>query len=563
MSNKRKKDTNQVLSMSVVAVFFIFTLVFGVYVNSLKIVPTKYMFALFAVLIILNVIVAVLLLTKSRKWKKILSAVVVIISVAVLAYFFKTFNSLDYFIDVTTEDEDDQSIYSIVVLVDDELQSTDQVKDMQIAYELKADLKIAAKLLPNNIGAPARSYVSYPSLVDSLYDGNERIILFDESFRALINDTHPDFFKDTKILASTDNEYMLGLISSNTKTDESIIQPSEIIQTTATTAEMWSSDKHPTPNPSDYTIETVDETAGEIDIIEGEGDEGGEQIEGPVQTNPSNQAQEPEQGNYEEYYGSTVSGTKPFTLFITGIDTYGGIDTRSRSDVNIAAAINPNTRQVLLVPIPRDSYVPIAGTGGYMDKITHAGILGANSSANSAANVLHVPMDSYLKVNFSTLIRSIDVLGGITIYNPHAFTSVSGYNFPAGNIRLNGAQALSYSRERKAFASGDFARGVNQTRVIKGIIDEVSKPQNILNANALLQSMRGTFRTNMPDSAMRVLIKNQLSNGGSWNVQTYSLSGYVRSGLPSYFMPQYRLSFIVLDQGSLANARGRMYSILQ
>ena len=66
---------------------------------------------------------------------------------------------------------------------------------------------------------------------------------------------------------------------------------------------------------------------------------------------------------------------EPFIVFLSGMDAYGTLDQTCRSDVNIMACVNPTTKQVLLVSVPRDAYVEIPGiTYGESDKLTHAGM---------------------------------------------------------------------------------------------------------------------------------------------------------------------------------------------
>ena len=69
-----------------------------------------------------------------------------------------------------------------------------------------------------------------------------------------------------------------------------------------------------------------------------------------------------------------------FNIYISGIDVYGDIDQTSRSDVNIVATINPETKQILLTSAPRDFYVPMANSNGIPDKLTHAGECGVDNS---------------------------------------------------------------------------------------------------------------------------------------------------------------------------------------
>ena len=69
-----------------------------------------------------------------------------------------------------------------------------------------------------------------------------------------------------------------------------------------------------------------------------------------------------------------------FTMYISGIDTRGGMIAKSRSDVNILATVNVDTRQVLLISTPRDFYVSLPISNGRPDKLTHAGIYGVDCS---------------------------------------------------------------------------------------------------------------------------------------------------------------------------------------
>ena len=92
---------------------------------------------------------------------------------------------------------------------------------------------------------------------------------------------------------------------------------------------------------------------------------------------------------------------QPFTVYISGIDSYGSIATVSRSDVNMIATINPTTKQVLLISIPRDYYVQLRGTTGYKDKLTHAGLYGVETSVGTLEDLLDVDINYYARVNFS------------------------------------------------------------------------------------------------------------------------------------------------------------------
>ncbi len=222
---------------------------------------------------------------------------------------------------------------------------------------------------------------------------------------------------------------------------------------------------------------------------------------------------------------------QPFTIYISGIDSYGSIATVSRSDVNMVATINPKTKQVLLISAPRDYYVQLRGTTGYKDKLTHAGIYGIETSVGTLEDLLDVDINYYVRVNFSSVEKIVDALGGVDVYSKYSFTSskASGgtYYFSKGYNHMNGNQALAFSRERKAagLVGGDRARGENQQAVIDGIIRKATSPAIITGYSKILNSLKDSFQTNMSDTDIQKLIKMQLNDMASWNITSHNLDG--------------------------------------
>ena len=86
---------------------------------------------------------------------------------------------------------------------------------------------------------------------------------------------------------------------------------------------------------------------------------------------------------------------EPFSIYMTGIDTYGDISSVSRSDVNIVMTVNPKTKQILLTSIPRDYYVELHGKKGSRDKLTHAGIYGTDMSIGTIEDLLGIEINYY------------------------------------------------------------------------------------------------------------------------------------------------------------------------
>lgn len=252
-----------------------------------------------------------------------------------------------------------------------------------------------------------------------------------------------------------------------------------------------------------------------------------------------------------------------FNLYISGIDTYGPIETVSRSDVNLIVSVNQKTRKILITTIPRDTYVPIAGGGNNQkDKLTHAGIYGIDSSIKTLENFLDTKLDYYAKVNFNTLIEVVDVLGGVDVDNVQTF-SAGGYDFPKGKVHLDGKKALVFSRERYHLADGDHDRGRNQERVLKAIIEKASRPESLLKTSPILSIAEKSAQTNMSKDFMVQMINKEIDASKGYKIESQDLKGIGKMGLPSYAMPGYRLYMMVADDSSLKEVKDKIENTLK
>jgi LCP family protein required for cell wall assembly len=256
--------------------------------------------------------------------------------------------------------------------------------------------------------------------------------------------------------------------------------------------------------------------------------------------------------------GQTEATANPnvLNIYISGIDTYGSISTVSRSDVNIIMTINMETHKVLLTTTPRDAYVQIPdGGANQYDKLTHAGIYGVETSMKTLENLYDVDIQYYARINFTSFMQLIDILGGIEVQNDQAFTS-GGYSYPAGTISLNSEQALRFVRERYSLQGGDVDRGRNQQKVISAIINKLASVNSITNFTNIINSLQNSVQTNMPYETMIQMANKQLSTGGAFAVTSQDVTGTGSTGqLPSYAMPSAALYMMSLDQTSVDTAK--------
>ena len=254
-----------------------------------------------------------------------------------------------------------------------------------------------------------------------------------------------------------------------------------------------------------------------------------------------------------------------FNVYISGIDTYGPISSVSRSDVNIIMTVNRETKKILLTTTPRDSYVPIAdGGNNQKDKLTHAGIYGVDASIHTLENLYGIDLNYYARLNFTSFLKLIDLLGGVDVYNDQEFTSRHGkFHFPEGNVHLDSEQALGFVRERYSLADGDRDRGRNQQKVIVAIIQKLTSTEALKNYDSIIKGLQDSVQTNMPLKTMVNLVNTQLESGGTYKINSQDLKGTGRMDLPSYAMPDSNLYMMEISDSSLESVKAAINDVME
>ena len=231
-----------------------------------------------------------------------------------------------------------------------------------------------------------------------------------------------------------------------------------------------------------------------------------------------------------ENSASDVNVTKkPFVCYISGVDSRGGVNENSRSDVNLLVTINLNNGQMLMTSIPRDYYVKLANCGK-KDKLTHSALYGGTeNSIKTIEDFLDINIDFYARVDFQSVIQLVDALGGIDIYSDKAFIPYTdhGIKIPKGNVHMDGRMALAFARERYTYQSGDQHRTENQQAVLQAIIKKAAS------------------------SSIRALVNKQLDDNIKWDFQKSFLKGEGVMQTGGYSMPKTRLWYSIPDEDSI------------
>lgn len=253
----------------------------------------------------------------------------------------------------------------------------------------------------------------------------------------------------------------------------------------------------------------------------------------------------------------------PFAVYISGSDTRSSyLPTNTRSDVNILAIVNPVTKQVLLLNTPRDYYIENPAGGGSRDKLTHCGIYGVDCSIKALEVLYGVDVDYYARINFTGFETLIDAIGGITVHTDSGFSTVGGTYVGAGENYLNGREALAFARERYHVSGGDNGRGKNQMKVITAVLKKLTSGTTIIsNYSQILASLQGMFETSMPMDDISLLVKMQLTDLASWNIQSFAVTGKT-GGARTYSAPGQNLSVMFVNEELVAQASALINKVI-
>lgn len=265
---------------------------------------------------------------------------------------------------------------------------------------------------------------------------------------------------------------------------------------------------------------------------------------------------------------------EPFTIYVSGNDSFGTIQENSRTDSNMLITVNPTTHTILMTSIPRDYYEPIVCSAdsdsdcpdGENDKLTHSGIYGISTSEQTIENFMDVDINYYVRVNFSSLVNIVDAVGGVDVkvgkglavkqfYTDH---TVGGVH--EGTNHLNGQKALAYARERYSYTNGDMQRVKNQQQVLKALLKKVKSPSMIMNYGNLIDALGGAFETNLSSDDIRDFVRMQLLLNSNWKFESYAMIGTPDTRM-SASMGTYA-SVTLPNKNSITTARKKIEAVI-
>jgi LCP family protein required for cell wall assembly len=226
-------------------------------------------------------------------------------------------------------------------------------------------------------------------------------------------------------------------------------------------------------------------------------------------------------------------------ILLLGNDRRSG-QTRARTDTIILARLSKADGSILLLSIPRDTRTEVPGHG--TTKINHAAAYGGVPLAiKTVKKFTGLPVHHYVQVDFNGFGRIIDLLGGVDMYIDRPVNYGQGIVVNAGMQHLNGVQALSVVRNRKAYASGDFARIRNQQALLSAMARKTAAPGSLDRLPQILAETAGNVETDLSISQLTGLVSKYRE------ALQRDLPGYTVPGTPAMIDG---LSYVVTDKAA-------------
>lgn len=260
---------------------------------------------------------------------------------------------------------------------------------------------------------------------------------------------------------------------------------------------------------------------------------------------------------------SKVDILKPFSIYISGTDSDNKkISTKAKNDVNILLTINAKKKKILVTYLPKETYVDIAGKNG-SDELIHTGIFGLDTTMKSIDNLLDTKIDYSVKVIFKSLEKLIDTLGGIDINSDIEFISeyIPSWKVLQGVNHLTGAEAVAYSREKKAYKKLPDHQD-NKQQILTEVINKITKTRTIVSSyENILDALSDLYVTDIPRDVITELVKITLEDS-KWTISSQSLKG-TGTSLTTFTSPKTNRNVLMPKEDSLMEIKNNIKELME
>lgn len=247
-------------------------------------------------------------------------------------------------------------------------------------------------------------------------------------------------------------------------------------------------------------------------------------------------------------------GDDPFSILLIGVEDYETDGKNGRADTQIVVTLNPDTDQMTMTTVPRDSQVEFtaeeAGQYAGSHKINAAYTYGSITdygpnklTVEKVEQLLDIPIDEYVTVNFDGFRDIVDALGGVTVdikepfYEKNIYAGGERIYFEQGPAKLNGEEALAFVRMRKREVNAIYSREERQRQFIQASIDQAISAGTLFKVGEITDILGKNVTTSLSPTEIYHLQRAYSSMNAS-SIETFEIEGSNQMlGGISYFVP--------------------------
>ncbi len=274
------------------------------------------------------------------------------------------------------------------------------------------------------------------------------------------------------------------------------------------------------------------------------------QINETNKTTESSNIYESSTFDYNTQVGKLAKNSKRFNVLIVGLEDL-------RTDTLIVASYDTENKTADLISVPRDTYYPrnIDDKAEFKKINSIYSRDGIEKLTATVQDILGIPIDKYVVVDYEAVIACVDMLGGVEVNVPFHMVYSDPYDkpplyidIPEGKQLLNGEQSLKFLRYRKGYDNQDLGRIEAQQQFIKS----AAKKSLGLELPSLIKEAYSYIDTNLKAADLLNL---------AGNIIGFSTDNIKLNTLPGKEAPLEGLSFYLPDKDGIYNMVLDMYNM--
>lgn len=223
---------------------------------------------------------------------------------------------------------------------------------------------------------------------------------------------------------------------------------------------------------------------------------------------------------------------QPVTTLVMGVDqgSVAGEEGQGRADIIMLVSVDPESKKAAVISIPRDTRCIITGKSNYNKMNAAYSLGGPKLMIETVKNFTELDINHFVVIDFEGFKHIVDAVGGVPMHIDVAIHDKYAGDVPAGDVVLDGEQALALVRARhdvNAVPAGDLDRIKNQREFLQAMLSTVSRQRNPFKVKQLVDVASANIKTDLTFMEM-LSLGRKLQGAGDDKLQMTTAPGVTK-----------------------------------